>query len=169
MQALGKIRERHQFRLVGYVVMPDRVHLLISEPEKVTPSVVLKALKQRVSRDLRKRKRRISSAQLQLPFMSDGAGVPRFWQPRFYDFNVYRAKKLREKLEYMHANPVERGLVTPPWVRGFGAAFFFMRKGNLGWFRLIPWIRESEREQLQKSNNPRVTPTRGAPANRFSS
>ena len=36
----------------------------------------------------------------------EGEGLLRFWQPRFYDFNVYSAKKRREKLEYMHANPV---------------------------------------------------------------
>src|SRR5712664_1182353 len=43
VRALGKIRERHKFLLVGYVVMPEHVHLLISEPPRVTPSVVLKA------------------------------------------------------------------------------------------------------------------------------
>ena len=40
--------------------------------------------------------------------------LPRFWQPRFYDFNVYSHKKKKEKLEYMHANPVVRGLVRHP-------------------------------------------------------
>jgi len=55
VDALAKIRERYRFLLVGYVVMPDHVHLLISEPPKVSLSVVLKALKQRVSRDLRKK------------------------------------------------------------------------------------------------------------------
>ena len=35
-----------------------------------------------------------------------------FWQPRYYDFNVCREQKLMEKLDYMHCNPVERGLVT---------------------------------------------------------
>ena len=54
VDALAKIRERYQFRLVGYVVMPEHVHLLISEPSEVTPSVVLNVLKQRVSRDLQK-------------------------------------------------------------------------------------------------------------------
>ena len=58
VQALGKIRERCKFLLVGYVVMPNHVHLLISEASKATPSVVLKVLKQRVSRDLRRSKRR---------------------------------------------------------------------------------------------------------------
>jgi putative transposase len=30
---------------------------------------------------------------------------------RYYDFNVYSEAKVREKLEYMHFNPVKRGLV----------------------------------------------------------
>ena len=99
VHALGKIRERYNLLLVGYVVMPDDVHLLISEPAKITPSVALKALKQRVSRDLRKSNRRVSDAQLRLSFMSADASLPRFWQPRFYDFNVYSRRKKREKLE----------------------------------------------------------------------
>ena len=37
-----------------------------------------------------------------------------FWQPRFYDFNMYSRKKKKEKLEYMHANPVNRGFVKHP-------------------------------------------------------
>jgi putative transposase len=116
--ALAKIRERYHFLLVGYVVMPEHVHLLISEGPKCTPSLVLKVLKQRVSRDLRKQGRRAPAGQMGLPFKDGAATLPRFWQPRFYDFNVYSAKKIREKLEYMHANPVKRGLVGNPreWV-----------------------------------------------------
>jgi putative transposase len=133
-RALGKVRERHKFLLVGYVVMPEHVHLLIGEPPNVTPSVVLKALKQRVSRDLRKKKRSVSSAQLRLPFLNESAELPKFWQPRFYDFNVYSAKKLREKLEYMHANPVKRGLVKTPgaWI---WSSFRFYENGEPG---LVP-------------------------------
>jgi putative transposase len=37
-----------------------------------------------------------------------------FWQPRYYDFNVYREQKLMEKLDYVHRNPVQRGLVRRP-------------------------------------------------------
>jgi len=114
VQALGQIRERYKFLLVGYVVMPNHVHLLISEPPKGTPSLVLKVLKQRVSRDLRRTTRRASAGQLPLAFSRDEGSLPRFWQPRFYDFNVWSKKKLREKLEYMHANPVTKKLVTHP-------------------------------------------------------
>ena len=58
-------------------------------------------------------------------------GVPRFWQPRFYDFNVFSAKKKQEKLEYMHANPVMRKLVQHPkdWP---GSSFSFYAQGAAG-------------------------------------
>ena len=108
VEALGEIRERYKFLLVGYVVMPNHVHLLISESAKGTPSVVLKVLKQRVSRDLRRSRRRAPAGQSSFAFTRGGGNLPRFWQPRFYDFNVWSEKKVREKLEYMHANPITR-------------------------------------------------------------
>jgi putative transposase len=37
VKALGAIRDRYKFSLVGYVVMPEHVHLLLSEPPKSTP------------------------------------------------------------------------------------------------------------------------------------
>ena len=43
-----------------------------------------------------------------------GPRSPTFWQPWYYDFNVYSGKKKREKLDYMHMNPVKRGLVESP-------------------------------------------------------
>ena len=46
---LGEVRDRYGFKLVGYVVMPEHIHLLISEPHHGNPSTVLKMLKQRVS------------------------------------------------------------------------------------------------------------------------
>ena len=37
-----------------------------------------------------------------------------FWQARYYDFNVRTPEKFSEKLQYIHRNPVARGLVTAP-------------------------------------------------------
>jgi hypothetical protein len=37
-----------------------------------------------------------------------------FWQPRYYDFNVWGEGMFVEKLRYIHRNPVERGLVAKP-------------------------------------------------------
>jgi putative transposase len=41
-------------------------------------------------------------------------GTGRFWQERYYDFNVWSEGKLVEKLRYLHRNPVKRGLVSRP-------------------------------------------------------
>jgi putative transposase len=74
----------------------------------------LQVLKQKVSRALRKRPKKSPSAQLPLPFHRSQSEAPAFWQRRFYDFNVWSGKKLKEKLDYMHRNPVQRKLVVHP-------------------------------------------------------
>jgi putative transposase len=110
---LNQVRDRYGFSLVGYVVMPEHIHLLISEPAKGTPSTVIQVLKQRVSRRLR-RKRPAPAAQLNLLFAAGDDSLPRFWHRRFYDFNVWSLKKRVEKLHYMHMNPLKRKLVDHP-------------------------------------------------------
>ncbi|HYW67881.1 MAG TPA: transposase [Candidatus Dormibacteraeota bacterium] len=131
VRELARVRAEFGFLLVGYVVMPEHVHLLISEPKKGTPSTVLQMLKQRVSQKLRKKRRNVSAKQLQLAFPEARENPRSFWQARFYDFNVYANGKKREKLEYMHRNPVTRGLVEHPrdwpW-----SSWAFCTKGELG-------------------------------------
>jgi len=45
LKVLENVRRRYRFVVLGYVVMPEQVHLLISEPEKKNPSVLVQALK----------------------------------------------------------------------------------------------------------------------------
>jgi len=87
-EELGKLRDEMGFHLIGYVVMPEHVHLLLSEPERGTPSAVLQRLKLRVARKMRKRRKTVSAGQLRLPFEEQGELLRVFWQARFYDFNV---------------------------------------------------------------------------------
>src|SRR5437763_15047437 len=103
--ALERVRERHQMCVYGYVVMPEHVHLLISEPERGTLPQAIQSLKQGVARRLALREK------------------DSFWQARYYDFNVWSERKFVEKLKYIHRNPVRRGLVEHPedWsVSSFG-------------------------------------------------
>jgi putative transposase len=126
LRILNELREQYGFAVVGYVIMPEHVHLLISEPQKGTPSTVMQVLKQRVSREVRRRRRKAAPAgQLRLGFGESPAPLPQFWQRRFHDFNVWSAKKRSEKLEYMHWNPVKRGLVarSNDWAWSSAAAY----------------------------------------------
>jgi putative transposase len=116
LSELERVRGEHKFRLAGYVVMPNHVHLLMGEPVKRTVSTVLQMLKQRVARKMRQGEKKAPRSQLAGAF--DETEPRAFWQPRFYDFNVYSQSKVKEKLDYMHANPVVRRLVGHPkdWV-----------------------------------------------------
>jgi len=46
-------RQWYGFYIAGYVVMPDHVHLLLTEPERTKLSIALQMLKQNVARRLR--------------------------------------------------------------------------------------------------------------------
>ena len=93
---LETLRVRYGFVVAGYVLMPEHVHLLVGEPQRLSLSVVIQVLKQQTSRKLKIR------------------GELQFWQHRYYDFNVHNEEKCVEKLRYMHRNPVNRGLVEKP-------------------------------------------------------
>jgi putative transposase len=93
---LETVRRRHGMVVAGYVLMPEHVHLLVGEPPKGSLATFLQVLKQQTSKKLKRH------------------GEVRFWQRRYYDFNVHNELKRVEKLRYMHRNPVKRGLVEDP-------------------------------------------------------
>jgi putative transposase len=93
---LERVRRSYGCYVTGYVVMPEHVHLLISEPERGQLSVAMQMLKQITSQKLRP------------------SGQRRFWHVRYYDFPVWSEEKRVEKLRYIHRNPVKRGLVQRP-------------------------------------------------------
>ena len=131
LRILSDVRDRYDFALLGYVVMPEHIHLLISEPNLGDPSIVMKVLKQRVSRALRRPRKRAASGQM--TFWEDDTlrHYARFWQRRFYDFNVWSVRKKNEKLNYMHFNPVKRGLVERPTGWAWSSCRFYA-KGESG-------------------------------------
>jgi putative transposase len=133
LKVLSDVRKKYDLGLIGYTAMPEHIHLLMSEPNIGTVSTVMQALKQRVSRALKTRRRRKRSPAGQLRLWEESARLKRepFWQRRFYDFNVWSDKKRWEKLNYIHFNPVKRGLVKHPkdwkW-SSFG--FYSLGKSN---------------------------------------
>jgi putative transposase len=95
-QILEQTRKQQGLRIAAYVLMPEHVHLLTNEPTTGTLATFLQILKQQASRQLKPPNQK------------------QFWQSRYYDFNVSTPEKLIEKRQYIHRNPVTRGLVTNP-------------------------------------------------------
>jgi putative transposase len=73
-----------------------------------------------------------------------------FWQRRFYDFNVWGEKKLKQKLDYMHRNPVDRELAKHPRDWPWSSWNFYEGNGK----GLIPIDITREREREKQSQNP---------------
>ena len=134
VRAMQAVRARHGVRWLGYVVMPEHVHVLVlpqtlGSDEPTPISVVLHDLKQRSGhaakealRSIWRRHHSLGTPALDAwatnPSVPAGTGgnarAKPFWKPRAYDFNVVSEEKVPEKLEYMHCNPVTRGLVDLP-------------------------------------------------------
>ena len=93
VQVLEEMRCRFALCVYGYVVMPEHVHLLLSEPQRGLLADAMHYLKLSFAKRLR-------------------AGV--FWQKRYYDRIVRDERKFVEKLRYIHRNPVKAGLRELP-------------------------------------------------------
>jgi putative transposase len=115
-------RLQGKFDLWAYVIMPEHVHLVLLPHIEVKISQILTTLKQSVS------KRAILWLQENSPeflvkledIQPNGRRSYRFWQRGGgYDRNLRSVADIYEKNEYIHNNPVRRGLVQHacdwPW------------------------------------------------------
>jgi putative transposase len=96
-------RQKHQFKLFGYVIMPEHVHLVLFPPDEMKLGLVVREIKSR-------------SAKEYFKGMSIGRPDAQrvFWQSRCYDHNCRTFQSVVEKVKYCHQNPVRRGLVDHP-------------------------------------------------------
>jgi putative transposase len=141
VQILCEVRAQYGFALLGYVIMPDHVHLLISESAAADPAKVIQVFKQRLSRQMR------GKAQKAPHFSGEDGGLRRFWQRRYHDFNVYSRTKVQEKLHYMHANPVRQKLVEHPGDWPWSSWSYWYRGGGL--LRMDAWTGDSQVERQE--------------------
>jgi putative transposase len=122
VQTLEDLRAALNFKILGYVLMPEHFHLLIWPTQRASPSQIIQSLKERTAifilRNLRENHQfpwcRRMLERLTLPPTVHLHRPYRVWQRRLYDLNVWSEKKRLQKLDYMHGNPVKRGLVSSP-------------------------------------------------------
>jgi putative transposase len=132
LEVLERVRRRYRWVVLAYVVMPEHVHLLVSEPAERPLSTAVQALKLGFAR------RVVGEQRRQCPSELSECGPRSIWQARYYDFNVCTAEKRFEKLRYIHRNPVKRGLVQSPELWGWSSfrAYAFQEKGPV---RINQW------------------------------
>ncbi len=117
VEALENTRKKWPIDLWAYVLMPEHVHLLLHpRRRKIEIGKIVGELKEEVAR--KAIEYLMIHAQSWLPRITvqEGKRVRRrFWQPGGgYDRNGIETSSIHEMVQYIHANPVRRGLVTCP-------------------------------------------------------
>jgi len=118
VDVLQQAREKFDFELWAYVIMPEHVHLLIRpRQEQYEMARILAALKRPVAARAKAFLiARNHASWLERLTVREGKDVVfRFWQAGGgHDRNLWNDRPLEEVIEYIHANPVRRGLVERP-------------------------------------------------------
>lgn len=97
VQSLDFYRKRMGFKLLGYVIMPDHLHLIVQTNER-TIAEVMRNFKSYTGKRIGVR-------------LNEGGGC---WQQRYHDSLLRSESSLLSALDYVHDNPVAAGLVEHP-------------------------------------------------------
>ena len=117
-EAIDRAISGHGFQLVGFVYMPEHVHLIVLPiRQNAGVSGLLKAIKRPHSFRVKQRMRQSNDPWLGRLTVQErpGKAVFRFWQEGSgYDRDIVSGRYLEKAVEYLHANPVRRGLCPRP-------------------------------------------------------
>ena len=94
LKVLSGQRKLGAFFLFGYALMPTHIPLLLSTPNMPLVCIML-----------------IFKSKMWYEILEARGGHGPFWQERYFDAIIRRVRNFWEKLEYIHRNPVEAGLV----------------------------------------------------------
>ncbi len=111
LKELSQFREQG-IKILGYVIMPEHVHLVLYPPSDIALGKEIGRLKSRSARNLLPLLEKTSNLSFDL--LNPEKFKRSFWQQRCYDHNCRSPEKVLEKIRYCHKNPVTRGLVKNP-------------------------------------------------------
>ena len=99
-ETLHIVQEKHNFKMLAYVFLPDHFHLLIQPKGNSNFSQIMHSLKFRFTR-----------AYKQKMGLSEHLN---FWQKRFWDHIIRDENDLENHIHYIHYNPIKHGYVHWP-------------------------------------------------------
>jgi REP element-mobilizing transposase RayT len=117
VRKLDFYREKFEFKLLAYVVMPHHIHLVLQPGLKGSISDIMRDFKKRTAKEiidrLKEEKRtdvlRVFAEAARKHHPNENREY-QVWEDRFDDVAVYSDEVLRTKIEYIHNNPVKAGL-----------------------------------------------------------
>jgi REP-associated tyrosine transposase len=118
LDSLNYYRYKQDFKLLGYVVMPDHIHLLVWPAGTATVADIMRDFKEFTAKRLVRQAEVEGMSTWVEAFrqagQTTGRATYKVWQDSYWDENVCTESFLRSKLHYIHRNPVRAGLVNEP-------------------------------------------------------
>ncbi len=115
LDSLNYYRYKQKFKILGYVIMPDHIHLLIQPFGSYTISDIMRDYKTFTAKRIIRQAEVENRQDLLIAFTQAGQETGRsenkVWQDSFWDKIIYTEKFLRQKLNYIHRNPIRAGIV----------------------------------------------------------
>jgi putative transposase len=113
LENLDFYRNKYGFRLFAFVIMPEHLHMILHPVHKTKIKDIMRDFKSYTSKKLTaqlkedcrfeilNRLKKFATPKIEHPFWTEGnRPIP-----------IYKEKVLRSKIDYIHANPIRRGLV----------------------------------------------------------
>ena len=133
-RSLDRAIERHAFRLVAFVYMPEHVHLLVYPNDPASDIQRLPyAVKRPYSYRIKQPLIRARSPLVERLTVRERPGkmVFRYWQEGpGYDRNLKTPKAVRSSIESIHLNPVRRKLVSDPLLWRWSSCRCYAEEGQ---------------------------------------
>jgi len=93
------------FETIAWVLMPDHVHAIFWWDKEINPLLEISTVMHRI--------KSCAAARIS-EYITKSSCRIRVWQRGTYDFPMFNHKKIEEKINYIHTNPVRAGLVLDP-------------------------------------------------------
>jgi putative transposase len=114
-EAIDAARTEHAFKLLAYVIMPEHVHLVILPDQQSEIGRIVGQIKMESAKGILPELESQNTTLLeQLQVTRDKVTKRVVWLRRCFDHNCRDHDRIREKIDYCHWNPVNRGLALDP-------------------------------------------------------
>jgi len=124
IKSLSFFREEYVTKINAYVIMPEHLHLIIRSESGDNVRKFMQNLLRKISRKIiidtqffATKSSRSKEAKKRLDVFKSharGRAIHRVWKERAKGEPIYSDRVMKQKLDYIHMNPVKRGLVTNP-------------------------------------------------------
>jgi putative transposase len=114
---LKEVREKYPYKLIGYVLMPDHVHAIINNRSGTISDWLRRARgnsARKILTWLREERHLMSLEKLALPHPQKRQHTHAVWQKDPSVIDLWSHRFIRQKLNYLHLNPVRAGLCEHP-------------------------------------------------------